>query len=224
MSAKEFTTKGTLTMSLDMQKLSPHLQEVLLNLKHMSPMQRFNELSRPRFELNWQTMAFRYGIEKLERQGWLISDQEILQSPSSRVIARNRTSLESQKPQKQSLPLMNADDADLKQNHARVNPGDESAKSFRFGDGGVEVRGRGGPQSGPIAEIARHRASSPRSGKSEKSKTRFTAENTEVGGEKHAPQNAPHGDGHHGDCRPRLQHYRFNAALRKFDAPQNEAA
>jgi hypothetical protein len=40
--------------------------------------------------------------------------------------------------------------------NAGIDPGDEHAKSFKFGVGGVEVGGRGGLQSGPIAEIARH--------------------------------------------------------------------
>jgi len=84
-------------MALEFEKLSTHLKEVLLNLKHMSPMQRFNEVTKPRFELQWQTVAFRYGCERLERQGWLIPDQEIL----------------SQTPK--TLPLINADHADQEQ-------------------------------------------------------------------------------------------------------------
>jgi hypothetical protein len=43
----------------------------------MSPMQRFAEVSRPRFELNWKTVAAEYGVEKLERNQWLIPDAEI---------------------------------------------------------------------------------------------------------------------------------------------------
>src|SRR5690349_20996899 len=50
--------KGMPAMALEFEKLSTHLKEVLLNLKHMSPTQRFNEVSKPRFELQWQTVAF----------------------------------------------------------------------------------------------------------------------------------------------------------------------
>src|SRR6185437_8136686 len=42
-----------------------------------SPTQRFAEVSRPRFELNWKTVAAEYGVEKLERNQWLIPDAEI---------------------------------------------------------------------------------------------------------------------------------------------------
>src|SRR6185437_14516320 len=69
-------------MALEFEKLTTHLKEVLLNLKHLSPMQRFNEVSKPRFELQWQTVAFRYGMEKMERQAWMIPDQEILNQTS----------------------------------------------------------------------------------------------------------------------------------------------
>src|SRR6185437_15263592 len=64
-------------MSLDLQKISPNLKDILLNLKHMSPMQRFAEVSRPRLELNWKTVAAEYGVEKLEKNQWLIPDAEI---------------------------------------------------------------------------------------------------------------------------------------------------
>jgi hypothetical protein len=85
-------------MALEFEKLSTHLRDILLNLKHMSPMRRFSEMSRPRFELNWQTLAFRYGIEKLEAQGWVIPDQEILN------------------PKSTSSPLISTDDTDQQEN------------------------------------------------------------------------------------------------------------
>jgi hypothetical protein len=84
-------------VALDFQNISEHLRGVLLNLKHMSPMQRFNEVSKPRFELQWQTVAFRYGVEKLEWQAWMIPDWEVLNATGK------------------SSPLMNTDCTDQEQ-------------------------------------------------------------------------------------------------------------
>ena len=96
-------------MALEFEKLSTHLKEVLLNLKHMSPTQRFNEVSKPRFELQWQTVAFRYGMEKMERQAWMIPDQEIL-NPTSKSSPQ-----EILNPTSNTSPLINTDCTDQKQ-------------------------------------------------------------------------------------------------------------
>jgi len=116
-------------MALEFEKLSTHLKEVLLNLKHMSPTQRFNEVSKPRFELQWETVAFRYGMEKMERQAWMIPDQEILNptSKSSPLINTDCTDQKQgrdlpqraqrtrRKNQKNTSPLINTDCTDQKQ-------------------------------------------------------------------------------------------------------------
>jgi hypothetical protein len=95
-------------MSLDMQKLSPHLQEVLLNLKHMSPTQRFAEVSRPRYELNWRTIAGAYGVEKLEKNQWIIPDWEVLQ-PNPTPLKHGGTE---GAEEERSSPLICTDDTD----------------------------------------------------------------------------------------------------------------
>jgi hypothetical protein len=70
-------------MSLDLQQISPELKATLMDLKNMAPMRRFAEVSRPRFELKWKTVAYEYGIEKLERNGWVIPEEELGGNPKS---------------------------------------------------------------------------------------------------------------------------------------------
>lgn len=63
-------------MALDLQRISPELKSILMNLKNLSPMQRFEVVSLRRMELRGMTVAFEYGMEKLEKQGWVIPDEE----------------------------------------------------------------------------------------------------------------------------------------------------
>ena len=126
-------------MALEFEKLSTHLKEVLLNLKHMSPTQRFNEVSKPRFELQWQTVAFRYGMEKMERQAWMIPDQEIL-NPTSK-----------------SSPLINTDCTDQKQ-------GTDLPQRAQRAQSGAEIGGSEDQTQNP----PRRRGDTEKTGESEK--------------------------------------------------------
>jgi hypothetical protein len=150
-------------VAIDFQNISEHLKEVLLNLKHMSPMQRFNEVSKPRFELQWQTVAGRYGIEKLERQGWMIPDREILgptsktlplmnadhadrqqnqDSPRRRGDAEETGELENQNPKANTLPLIPASAGQMNADHADQQQKQESPQSgFEIGGSGDRVIG-----------------------------------------------------------------------------------
>src|SRR5689334_20410189 len=64
-------------MSLNMNEISPELKAQLMDLKNLSPMQRFAVVTRPRQELKWRTVAVVYGMEKLEAQKWIIPDEEL---------------------------------------------------------------------------------------------------------------------------------------------------
>ena len=63
-------------IEFNLRTISPELKAQLMELKNMSPTQRFNVVSRPLLELKWRTVAAAYGMEKLERQQWIIPDQE----------------------------------------------------------------------------------------------------------------------------------------------------
>ncbi len=64
-------------MSLNFQEFSPDLKGYLMDLPKLSRMERFAVLTRQRRELGWKSVAFLYGVERLEKQDWQIPWEEL---------------------------------------------------------------------------------------------------------------------------------------------------